>query len=107
MCVSRSFVFIFCACCRSHANISKLDIQGGGLALGNVRGVGLDGSSDLGGGELLHLLRSAAHKGGRIQEVVQLWKDGVEERCAANPVKKVVVLAMFLDVVGSLVGENT
>jgi hypothetical protein len=81
-------------------------VQSRGLALGNVRGVGLDGGSDLGGGELLDLLGSTADESRGVQEVVQLGENGVEEGGAADALEQVVVLAVLLDVVGGLVGED-
>lgn len=82
-------------------------MQSRGLALGNVRGVGLDGGSDLGGGELLDLLGRTTDEGGGVEEGVQLGENGVEECGAADALEQVVVLAELLDVVGSLVGEDT
>lgn len=81
-------------------------MQSRGLALGNVRSVGLDGGGDLGGGELLDLLGGTANEGRGVEEVIQLGKDGVEESGAADALEQVVVLAVLLDVVGSLVGED-
>jgi hypothetical protein len=86
--------------------LHNLDVQSRSLALGNVRGVGLDGGCDLGGGELLDLLGGTADEGGGVQEVVQLGENGVEEGGAADAVEQVVVLAVLLDVVGGLVGED-
>lgn len=85
----------------------NLNVKSRGLALGNVRGVGLDGGSDLGGGELLDLLGGTADESRGVQEVVQLGENGVEEGGAADAVEQVVVLAVLLDVVGGLVGEDT
>lgn len=84
-----------------------LNVQGRGLALGNGAGVGLDGSGHLGAGELLDLLRSTADEGAGIEKGVQLRDDGVEEGGAADALDQVVVLTLLLDVVGSLVGEDT
>jgi hypothetical protein len=86
---------------------TRLDVQGRGLALGNDVSVGLDGSGNFGRGELLHLLGSAADEGAGIQEGIQLGDDGVEEGGAADALDQVVVLALLLDVVGGLVGEDT
>lgn len=71
-----------------------------------MRGVGLDGGGDLGGGELLNLLGSTANEGRGVEEIVQLGENGVEECGAADALEQVVVLAVLLDVVGSLVGED-
>lgn len=81
-------------------------MQRRGLTLSNVRGIGLDGGSDLGGGELLDLLGGTADKGGGIEEAVQLGEDGVEECGAADALEQIVVFAVLLDVVGGLVGED-
>ena len=62
---------------------------------------------NLGGGELLHLLGSAADEGAGVQEAVELIQDRGEEGGAADAVQEVVVLALLLDVVGGLVGEDT
>jgi hypothetical protein len=82
-------------------------VQSRGLALGNDSGVGLDGGSHLGSGELLNLLGSTANKGAGVEEGLELGNDGVEEGGAADTLDEVVVLTLLLDVVGSLVGENT
>lgn len=99
----------------SHSNIYieydctkvPLNVQSRGLALGNGAGVGLEGSGHLGAGELLDLLRSTADEGAGIEKGVQLRDNGVEEGGAADALDQVVVLTLLLDVVGSLVGENT
>ena len=84
-----------------------LNVQSRGLPLGNVRGVGFDGGSDLGGGELLDLLGRTTDEGGGVEESVQLGENRVEECGAADALEEVVVLAKLLDVVGSLVREDT
>lgn len=83
-----------------------LNVQGSGLGLGNVRSIRLESGSDLGSGELLHLLRGPTNKGTGVEEALKLGDDGVEEGGAADTVEQVVVLALLLDVVGGLVGEN-
>lgn len=82
-------------------------MQSRGLALGNVLRVGLDGGGNLGGGELLDLLRGTADESAGVQEGVELRNDGLEEGGAADTLDQVIVLALLLDVVGSLVGEDT
>lgn len=72
-----------------------------------MRGVGLDGGGDLGGGELLNLLGGTADESRGVQEGFQLGENGVEEGGAADALEQVVVLAELLDVVGGLVGEDT
>ena len=84
-----------------------LDVERGGLGLGQVRLVRLQRLLNLGGGELLHLLGSAADEGAGVQEAVELIQDRGEEGGAADAVQEVVVLALLLDVVGGLVGEDT
>lgn len=82
-------------------------MQGRSLALGNELRVGLDSGDHLGAGELLDLLRGTADEGAGVQESVQLGDDGVEEGGATDALDQIVVLALLLDVVGGLVGENT
>jgi hypothetical protein len=82
-------------------------MQSRSFALGNDSGVGLDGSSHLGSGELLNLLGSTANKGAGVEKGLELGNDGVEEGGAADTLDEVVVLTLLLDVVGSLVGEDT
>lgn len=81
-------------------------MQGRGLPLGNVRSVRLESGSHLGRGELLHLLRGAADESAGVEQAVQLGQNGVEEGGAADALEQVVVLALLLDVVGGLVGED-
>jgi hypothetical protein len=82
-------------------------VQSRGLTLGNNSSVGLDGGSHLGSGELLNLLGSTANEGAGVEEGLELGDDGVEEGSAADTLDEVVVLTLLLDVVGSLVGEDT
>lgn len=72
--------------------------------MGSVR---LQRGSHLSRGELLHLLRGTADKSTGVEQAVQLREDGVEEGGAADALEQVVVLALLLDVVGGLVGEDT
>lgn len=72
-----------------------------------MRGVRLEGGGNLGGGELLDLLGSTADEGAGVEKGVELGDDRVEESGTADTVKEVVVLALPLDVVGSLVREDT
>lgn len=85
----------------------SLNVQGRCLTLSNGGSVGLDGSGHFSGSELLDLLGSAANESAGVQESVQLGDDGLEEGGAADTLNQVVVLALLLDIVGSLVGENT
>jgi hypothetical protein len=85
----------------------SLNVQGRGLALGDELCVRLDGGGNLGGGELLDLLRGTADESAGVKEGVELGNDGLEEGSAANTLDQVVVLALLLDVVGGLVGEDT
>lgn len=82
-------------------------MQSRGFGLGDLRGVGLESSSNLGGGELLNLLGGTSDESTGIEKGVQLGDDGVEEGGAADTVKQVVVLTLLLNVVGSLVREDT
>lgn len=82
-------------------------MQSRGFGLSDLRGVGLESSSNLGGGELLNLLGSTSDESTGIEKGVQLGDDGVEESGAADTVKQVVVLTLLLNVVGSLVREDT
>lgn len=86
--------------------IRALDVQGSGLRLGNVRGVRLKGGSHLRAGEPFHLLWGATDKGTGVEEALQLGEDRVEEGGAADTLEQVIVLALLLDVVGGLVGED-
>jgi hypothetical protein len=81
-------------------------VQGRGLAFGNVLGVRLDGGGHLGGGEFLDLLGGTADESAGVEEGVELRNNGLEEGGAADTLDQVVVLALLLDVVGSLVGED-
>lgn len=81
-------------------------MQSGGLGLGDLCGIRLESGGNFGRGELLDLLGGTADEGAGVEEGVQLGDDGVEECGAADTVEKVVVLALLLDVVGGLVGEN-
>lgn len=78
-----------------------------GLRICDLRGVRLEGGNHFSRSELLHLLRGAADKGTGVEEAVQFRDDRVEEGGAANALEQVVVLALLLDVVGGLVGEDT
>jgi hypothetical protein len=81
-------------------------VQGRCLALRNVLGVRLEGSSHLGGSELLDLLGSTADESAGVKEAVELGENGLEEGSAADTLDQVVVLTLLLNVVGSLVGED-
>lgn len=82
-------------------------MQGSGLAVKQARLVWLKRVLHLGRGELLHLLGSAADKGARIKEGIELAQNRAEELGAADAFQQVVVLSMLLDVVCGLVGEDT
>lgn len=86
---------------------AKLDVESRGFGLGNLGLIRLESLLHLGGGELFHLLRSAADEGAGFEESVELVQDRSEEGSATDAVEQVVVLAELLDVVGGLVGEDT
>lgn len=85
----------------------RLHVQGSGLSLGNARSVRLERGSNLGSRELLNLLRGAANEGTGVEKGLQLGDNGLEEGGAADALEQVVVLALLLDIVGGLVGEDT
>ena len=82
-------------------------MQGRGLAVLQALLVRLKRVLHLGRGELLHLLGSAADKGARVKEGIELGQNGAEELGATDTFEQVVVLSVLLDVVGGLVGEDT
>lgn len=82
-------------------------MQGRSLRLGQGGLVRLECVLHLGRDELLDLLRSTASEGARVEEGVQFTQDGGKELGATDALQEVVVLAVLLDVVGGLVGEDT
>jgi hypothetical protein len=87
--------------------LPALDVESGGLGVGEVGFVGLKSLLDLRGGELLNLLRGTADEGAGVEEGVELVEDRGEEFGATDAVEEVVVFTELLDVVGGLVGEDT
>ena len=83
-----------------------LDMERRRLRLGDMGLIKLQGLLDLRRDELLNLLRGAAHEGARVEEAFELTQDGAEELGAADALEQVVVLAVLLDIVGGLVGED-
>ena len=83
-----------------------LDMERRRLRLGDMGLIKLQGLLDLRRDELLNLLRGTAHKGARVEEGFELTQDGAEELGAADALEQVVVLAVLLDIVGGLVGED-
>lgn len=82
-------------------------MQGRGLAVLQALLVRLKRVLHLGRGELLHLLGSAADKGARVKEGIELAQNRGEELGSTDAFQQVVVLSVFLDIVRSLVGEDT
>ena len=82
-------------------------MQGRGLAVLQALLVRLKRFLHLGRSELLHLLGSAADKGARVKEGIELAQNRGEELGATDAFQQIVVLSVFLDIVRSLVGEDT
>lgn len=83
-----------------------LDMKSRRLRLGEMGLIRLKNLLDLCRDEFLNLLRGAADEGARVEEGFELAQDGAEELGAADALEQVVVLAVLLDVVGGLVGED-